>query len=92
MREWVSVGVREVERWKRRVREWVSVGVWEVEEWKSGKVLVHSDQSNNQTSKQFSTPHNCTKRILAENQKLAVIEVPRRHEPDKKPIGKRRLP
>ena len=28
--------------------------------------------------------HNCAKRILAENQKLAVIEVPRRREPDKK--------
>ena len=41
-------------------------------------------QSNNQTIKQFSTPHNCSKRILDENQKLAVIEVPRRREPDKK--------
>ena len=29
-------------------------------------------------------PHNCSKRIFGENQKLAVIEAPRRREPDKK--------
>ena len=39
-------------------------------------------QPNNQTI--LHPPHNCSKRILDENQKLAVIEVPRRREPDKK--------
>ena len=40
--------------------------------------MVVSGQSNNRH------PHNCAKRILDENQKLAVIEAPRRREPDKK--------
>ena len=34
--------------------------------------------------KTTTQPHNCAKCILAENQKLAVIELPRRRKPDKK--------
>ena len=37
-------------------------------------------------------PHNCSKRILAENPKLAVIESPRRRRPAEEPVGRRLLP